>query len=50
MEATDLGKFTITKLTDANYYMWSNLMEVYLRGKWLWKIVTGEATPPIDTD
>lgn len=37
----DASRYHIKALTAENYYIWSNKMEIVLRGKGLWEIVTG---------
>ena len=38
----------IEQLHSQNYYMWSNEMEILLRGKGLWEFVEGTAVEPVD--
>ena len=42
----DTSRYHIKALTAENYYMWSNKMEIVLRGKGLWGIVNGNETLP----
>lgn len=41
-------KFRVEPLTAHNYFMWSNDMEILLRGKGLWGYVSGDELEPTD--
>ena len=45
-DKVDTSRYHIQPLSSENYYMWSNKVEIVLRGKGLWNIVTGEELPP----
>ena len=44
----DSSFFRIDRLGPQNYYLWSNEMEIMLRGKGIWKHVEGSAVTPTD--
>ena len=44
----DLAKFRVPLLTSSNYYLWSRKLELILRSKGLWQIVSGKETRPTD--
>ena len=46
MEQNDLSKFRVDKLNTTNYFLWSNMIEVYLRGRGLWGYVDGTTVAP----
>ena len=46
MELSDLSKVQVEKLNTSNYYVWSNIIEVYLRGRGLWAYVDGTTVAP----
>ena len=45
-DRVDSSRYHIKPLSEENYFMWSNKMEIVLRGKGLWGIVTGDEAPP----
>ena len=47
-ERNDFGRIQIQPLTAENYYVWSNDIEVFLRGKGLWSHAVGTARSPTD--
>lgn len=42
------NRFQVDLLTADNYFIWSNDLEILLRGKGLWGYVNGDITDPID--
>lgn len=40
----DASKYRVQLLNEENYYICSNKLELILRGKGLWRILTGEET------
>ena len=46
----DTSRYRIKPLSTTNYYSWSNKIELVLRGKGLWKLVTGDEQEPAAGD
>ena len=45
-EKVDVNKYQVEPLNPGNYYIWSRNIELLLRSKGLWTIVTGEEEKP----
>ena len=48
MDTVDTSRYRVPALTADNYFMWSHKVELILRGKGLWDIVSGKETAPSD--
>lgn len=47
VDTVDTSRYRIEPLTASNYFMWSRKMEIVLRGKGLWDIVSGNEEEPL---
>ena len=45
-DQVEVDQFWIQNLSTSNYFLWSRKIEIVLRGKGLWKIVSGEEIGP----
>ena len=49
VDKNDFGCIQIEHLNADNYYIWSNDIEVFLRGKRLWKYAEGSISTPTES-
>ena len=45
-DKVEVDRFRIQKLSTSNYFLFLRKIEIVLRGKGIWKIVSGEETGP----